>query len=89
MIERSPNLLLEDAFVIEQKYRQETEDTAQQLIDRQRRDSVHKQKESFQTLTEKVVERLMSLLPSLSGLAVVDIASSRSDVSLILTRSWS
>lgn len=76
--------LIEDAFVIEQKYRQETEDTAQQLIDRQRRDSVHKEKESFLGLTEKVVERLMDLLPHLSGLAVVDIASSKSDVGSLI-----
>lgn len=50
-------------------------------MQRQRRDSVHKQKESFLGLTEKVVERLMGLLPNLSGLAVVDIASSKTDVS--------
>lgn len=66
--------------MIEQKYRQETEDSAVDLIGRQRRISFHKQKESFQGLTEKVVIRLMDLLPNLSGLAVVDIASSKSDV---------
>jgi hypothetical protein len=65
----------------EQKYRQETENSAQQLADRQRRDSVHKKKESFLGLTEKVLDRLMNLLPHLSGLAVVDVASSGSDVS--------
>jgi hypothetical protein len=73
--------MIEEAFVIEQKYRQETENSAQQLADRQRRDSVHKTKESFLGLTEKVLDRLMNLLPHLSGLAVVDVASSSSDVS--------
>jgi hypothetical protein len=73
--------MIEEAFVIEQKYRQETENSAQQLADRQRRDSVHKKKESFLGLTEKVLDRLMNLLPHLSGLAVVDVASSGSDVS--------
>ena len=73
--------MIEEAFVIEQKYRQETEDSAQQLTDRQRRDSVHKEKESFFGLTEKVLDRLMNLLPHISGLAVVDVASSGSDVS--------
>jgi len=73
--------MIEEAFVIEQKYRQETEDSAQQLADPQRRDSAHKEKESFLGLTEKVLDRLMKLLPYISGLAVVDVASSGSDVS--------
>jgi len=73
--------MIEEAFVIEQKYRQETEDSAQQLTDRQRRDSVHKEKEGFLELTVKVLDRLMNLFPNISGLAVVDVASSSPDVS--------
>lgn len=68
--------MIEEAFVIEQKYRQETEDTAQELTDRQRRrSSIHKDQDTFTGLVGKTLDRMMDLLPNLSGLAVLDIAS--------------
>lgn len=68
--------MIEEAFVIEQKYRQETEETAQQLTDHQRRrSSIHQEHDSFSGLAQKVLNRMMDLLPNLSGLAVLDIAS--------------
>jgi hypothetical protein len=73
--------IIEEAFVIEQKHRQEGQDSAHELNERQRRGSLHVGKDSFDELATKALERMMDLLPSLSGLAVVDIASLEADVS--------
>jgi hypothetical protein len=78
--------MIEDAFVIEQKQRQEVEDSSVMLNDRDRRHSTEIQGHGMADMTRKALERLSVLLPHVSGLAALDISPKHLDVRLRVVR---
>jgi hypothetical protein len=78
--------MIEDAFVIEQKQRQEVEDSSVMLNDRDRRHSTEIQGLGMADMTRKALERLSALLPHVSGLAALDISPKHLDVRLRVVR---
>jgi hypothetical protein len=69
--------MIEEAFVIEQKQRQEAEDSSIKLSERR----YSTQEDGLTEITRKALDQLVVLLPHISGLAAVDLSPKHSEVS--------